>query len=57
MIQNYNFHTHTFRCGHADLVDEEEYVKEYIAMGFKKIAFTDHCPEKIIIDTRNNDDI
>ena len=23
-------------------------------MGFKRIAFTDHCPEKTIIDTRDN---
>ncbi len=53
-MQNYNFHTHTFRCGHADLVNDEEYIKEYISMGFKRIAFTDHCPEKTIIDTRDN---
>lgn len=53
-MQNYNFHTHTFRCGHADLIKDEEYIKEYIKMGFKRIAFTDHCPEKNIIDTRDN---
>lgn len=53
-MQDFNFHTHTFRCGHADLIEDEEYIKEYIKMGFKKIAFTDHCPEKTIIDTRDN---
>ncbi len=53
-MQNFNFHTHTFRCGHADLIEDEEYIKEYIKMGFKKITFTDHCPEKTAIDTRDN---
>lgn len=53
-MQNFNYHTHTYRCGHADLVEDEEYIKEYIKMGFKKIAFTDHCPEKNIIDDREN---
>ena len=35
-------------------VQDEDYVKEYIKMGFKKIAFTDHAPEKNVIDTRQN---
>lgn len=52
-MQNFNYHTHTYRCGHADdnLMDED-YVKEFIKKGFKKIAFTDHAPEKEIIDKR-----
>ncbi len=54
-MQNFNYHQHTFRCGHADMdVQDEDYVKEYIKMGFKKIAFTDHAPEKNVIDTRQN---
>ncbi len=53
-MQNFHFHTHTFRCGHADSIADEEYIKEYIEQGFKVIAFTDHCPEKEIIDTRKN---
>ncbi len=53
-MQDFNYHTHTFRCGHADLIEDEEYVKEYIKMGFKKIVFTDHCPERTLIDTRVN---
>lgn len=53
-MQNFNYHTHTTRCGHADLdMKDEEYVEEYIKMGFKKIAFTDHCPEKNRIDKRD----
>ncbi|MCI9365363.1 MAG: PHP domain-containing protein [Clostridia bacterium] len=54
-MQNFNYHSHTYRCGHADLdMEDEEYVKEYIKMGFKKVAFTDHCPEKNRIDVRKN---
>ncbi len=32
-MQNFNYHTHTYRCGHADLIEDEEYIKEYIKMG------------------------
>ncbi len=54
-MQNFNYHQHTYRCGHADLdMRDEDYVLEYIKMGFKKIAFTDHCPEKNKIDKREN---
>ena len=52
-MQKFNYHTHTYRCGHADdNMMDEDYVKEFINKGFKKIAFTDHCPEKEIIDKR-----
>lgn len=54
-MQKFNYHSHTYRCGHADLgMTDEDYVKEYIKMGFNKIAFTDHCPQKNEIDTRPN---
>ena len=54
-MQKFNYHSHTYRCGHAEMdMADEEYVKEYIEMGFKKIAFTDHCPEKNRIDKRPN---
>ena len=47
-MQNFNYHTHTYRCGHADLdMTDKEYVLEYIKMGFEKVAFTDHCPSRI----------
>jgi len=40
---------------HADAdYEDEEYIKDYIKMGFKKMAFTDHCPEKNEIDKRQN---
>lgn len=52
-MQKFNYHSHTYRCGHADLdYTDEEYVLDYIKMGFKKMAFTDHCPEKNEIDKR-----
>lgn len=54
-MQNFNYHQHTYRCGHADLdMSDEDYVQEYIKMGLNKIAFTDHCPEKNRIDKREN---
>ena len=54
-MKKFNYHSHTYRCGHADLdMKDEDYIKEYIKMGFEKIAFTDHCPEKFEIDKRSN---
>lgn len=52
-MQNFNYHQHTYRCKHADLdMKDEDYIQEYIKMGLKKMAFTDHCPEKNKIDKR-----
>ena len=54
-MQNFNYHQHTYRCKHADMdMEDEEYIKEHIKMGFKKVAFTDHAPQKNEIDTRSN---
>ncbi len=54
-MQKFNYHSHTYRCGHAELtMKDEDYIKEYIQMGFKKMAFTDHCPEKNKIDNRDD---
>lgn len=51
--QNFNYHNHTYRCGHADLsMQDEDYIKEYLKLGFKKMAFTDHAPQKNKIDKR-----
>lgn len=38
-----NYHTHTFRCGHARGSDEQ-YVKAAIDAGFKVLGFSDHAP-------------
>ena len=54
-MQNFNFHQHTYRCKHADFeMTDEEYIQEYLKMSFKKMAFTDHCPEKEKIDFRTD---
>lgn len=38
-----NYHTHTFRCGHA-VGDEEAMVKAAIADGIEELGFSDHIP-------------
>lgn len=37
----HNYHTHTFRCGHA-VGEDEEYVLEAIGMGMQTLGFSDH---------------
>lgn len=39
-----NYHTHTYRCGHADVLPDEDYVKQAIHSGFKVLGFADHTP-------------
>ena len=30
-MQKFNYHSHTYRCGHADLdMKDEEYIQEYL---------------------------
>lgn len=54
-MQKFNYHSHTYRCGHAEQdMSDEEYVLDYIKMGFEKVAITDHCPEKNKIDKRHD---
>lgn len=38
---DYNYHTHTSRCGHA-VGDDEEYVKAAIESGFSEYGVSDH---------------
>ena len=38
-----NYHTHTFRCGHADGTDRE-YIETAIRAGYKTLGFSDHSP-------------
>ena len=40
---DYNFHTHTARCGHASGT-EEEYIRRAIDGGIKYMGFSDHVP-------------
>ena len=47
-----NYHTHTFRCGHAGSFPDEEYVLEAISCGMDVLGFTDHIPWPYISDFR-----
>ncbi len=38
-----NFHTHTYRCGHAQ-GGEREYIEAAIQAGFEQLGFSDHTP-------------
>lgn len=40
---NYNYHTHTYRCGHAS-GKEEEYILQAIKGGVRYMGFSDHIP-------------
>lgn len=40
-LQTFNYHTHTYRCGHA-VGNEEEYVQAAIKAGFKTLGFSEH---------------
>ena len=39
-----NYHSHTWRCGHA-IGTEEEYVKSAVEQGFDILGFSDHTPQ------------
>ena len=39
------YHTHTYRCRHADGT-EEEYIKKAISEGVRVLGFSDHAPYK-----------
>ncbi len=39
-----NYHTHTFRCGHAGSFRDEEYVLAAIECGMDVLGFSDHIP-------------
>lgn len=39
----HNYHTHTFRCNHAQ-GSEREYVEAAIRVGLKTLGFSDHAP-------------
>lgn len=39
-----NYHTHTYRCGHADAQPEEAWIEAAISSGFQVLGFSDHTP-------------
>ena len=47
MRQDFNYHTHTWRCGHAGGSDEE-YIQYAIKAGFKVLGMSDHRPYRTI---------
>jgi len=50
-MQDYCFHIHTPRCGHADAnLWEADIARLFYEAGFKTIAFTDHNPWKTFLD-------
>lgn len=51
MIQDFNLHTHTARCGHAVGTDDE-YVQAALKAGYKFLGFADHAPYKGISRSR-----
>lgn len=44
MDNNYIFHVHTYRCGHATNETDEDYIKRAIVLGADSITFMDHAP-------------
>ena len=42
--QPFNYHTHTYRCGHASTEEDEAYILAAIEAGFKQIGISDHGP-------------
>ena len=37
----HNYHTHTYRCGHA-VGEDEDYIFEAIGLGLQTLGFSDH---------------
>ena len=44
MLQDFCFHIHTPRCGHAENLTDREIAGMFLSKGFRSIAFTDHAP-------------
>ena len=42
--ERYLFHVHTFRCGHAEMISDEEYIQKAIDLGATDIWSTDYAP-------------
>ena len=48
MVLTANYHTHTFRCGHAGGTDRD-YIETAIRAGYRVLGFSDHSP--MVFDT------
>ena len=51
-MQNFNYHTHTYRCGHARGT-EEEMIEAAIQAGFKTIGISEHLAFEGWIDSNS----
>ena len=40
-----NYHTHTYRCGHA-VGTERDYVEAALKAGIRTLGFSDHTPHE-----------
>lgn len=38
------FHVHTYRCGHAEMIEDEAYISKAVDLKASSIVFTDHAP-------------
>ncbi len=43
-FQDFNYHTHTNRCGHAGVSSDNEYVEYAKVNGITRLGFSDHVP-------------
>lgn len=44
MNNNNLFHIHTYRCGHAENINDEKYILKAIEKQYTDIWFSDHAP-------------
>ena len=58
-LPNYNYHSHTYRCGHASFANDIEYIDKYINHNFINIGISEHMPNTKyqLPDERNRMDI
>lgn len=53
--QNFNYHSHTYRCKHASKTAmDRDYVEAAIRAGYTSMAFTDHIPLREKLDFNDN---
>ncbi|MBO4218403.1 MAG: histidinol-phosphatase [Erysipelotrichaceae bacterium] len=53
MRQDFNYHTHTIRCGHA-VGSDEEYVRCAVQAGYRLLGFADHGPNRFYSNPRSH---
>ena len=46
--QNFNYHGHTSRCGHASPLEDSLYITAARNMGIERVGFSDHVPLSLL---------